>query len=144
MDTFTKKPDLGEGLKESNGVKVDLVYLALLASYLAKGNFLTVENKLESLAQSTQGCIHLVIFDVPIRYVCDLAGMCNKRYSQIPWEFDHHFTQIHRILRWLPPTAQTLLVRLAREYDRYHTTYAHVNEADKNNRLYQLLNNWRF
>ena len=104
------------GLIIVEGVGVDKVYLILLASYIAKGGVLTYENRPESYLQLRQNCTPLRYFDVNLVNVCRLAECSKFEGTHIPIEFTNHFNYLHRLLRLLPPMAQTWLVKIVVEY----------------------------
>ena len=147
MDTSAQTRPV-TGVIERDGQKVDTIYLALLASYIAKGGILAhatrgvdVEIQPRSYIGNAQECVPLKYHEFELSAVYKLAAYANfGKVKDLPWEANDHVICLSHILRLLPRYFQSWFVALVKEYYYYGNPQIMPPTQDVRHRLYRLLN----
>ena len=127
MDTSTQAHQL-TGVVERDGQKIDTIYLALLASYIAKGGILAhatrgvdVEIQPRSYIGNAQECVPLKYHEFELSAVYKLATYAKfGKVRDLPWEANDHVICLSHILKLLPRHIQLWFVQLTEGYHRYN------------------------
>lgn len=136
------------GVIERDGQKVDTIYLALLAAYIAKGGILAhatrgvdVEIQPRSYIGNAQGCVPLKYHEFELSAVYELAAYANfGKVKDLPWEANDHVICLSQVLRLLPTYFQGWFVKLVKEYYYYGNPQIMPSQQEVRNHLYRLLN----
>ena len=147
MDTSVQTRPV-TGVIERDGQKVDTIYLALLASYIAKGGILAhatrgvdVEIQPRSYIGNAQECVPLKYHEFELAAVYELAAYANfGKVKDLPWEANDHVICLSHILRLIPRYLQSWFVALVKEYYYYGNPQIMTTTQDVRHRLYRLLN----
>ena len=147
MDTSVQTRPV-TGVIERDGQKVDTIYLALLASYIAKGGILAhatrgvdVEIHPRSYIGNAQECVPLKYHEFELSAVYKLATYANfGKVKDLPWEANDHVICLSHILRLIPRYLQSWFVALVKEYYYYGNPQIMTTTQDVRHRLYRLLN----
>ena len=147
MDTSAQTRPV-TGVIERDGQKVDTIYLALLAAYIAKGGILAhatrgvdVEIQPRSYIGNAQECVPLRYHEFELAAVYELAAYANfGKVKDLPWEANDHVICLSHILRLLPRYFQSWFVALVKEYYYYGNPQIMTTTQDVRHRLYRLLN----
>ena len=147
MDTSAQTRPV-TGVIERDGQKVDTIYLALLASYIAKGGILAhatrgvdVEIHPRSYIGNAQECVPLKYHEFELSAVYELAAYANfGKVKDLPWEANDHVICLSHILRLIPRYLQSWFVALVKEYYYYGNPQIMTTTQDVRHRLYRLLN----
>ena len=147
MDTSAQTRPV-TGVIHEGGQKVDTIYLALLAAYIAKGGILAhatrgvdVEIQPRSYIGNAQECVPLKYHEFELAAVYELAAYANfGKVKDLPWEANDHVICLSHILRLIPRYLQSWFVALVKEYYYYGNPQIMTTTQDVRHRLYRLLN----
>ena len=147
MDTSAQTRPV-TGVIHEGGQKVDTIYLALLASYIAKGGILAhatrgvdVEIQPRSYIGNAQECVPLKYHEFELAAVYELAAYANfGKVKDLPWEANDHVICLSHILRLIPRYLQSWFVALVKEYYYCGNPQIMTPTQDVRHRLYRLLN----
>ena len=147
MDTSAQTRPV-TGVIERDGQKVDTIYLALLAAYIAKGGILAhatrgvdVEIQPRSYIGNAQECVPLKYHEFELSAVYELAAYANfGKVKDLPWEANDHVICLSHILRLIPRYLQSWFVQLVKEYYYYGNPQIMPTTQEVRNRLYRFLN----
>ena len=147
MDTSAQARPV-TGVVERDGQKVDTIYLALLASYIAKGGILAhatrgvdVEIQPRSYIGNAQECVPLKYHEFELSAVYKLAAYANfGKVKDLPWEANDHVICLSHILKLLPSHIQLWFVQLTEEYHRYNNPNVPAHQPAVRTCLHWFLN----